>query len=133
VNQILVLGDKHKYIAALIVPSMDKVRAFASAKGLPAGDPETVLRHPALVEEIQRHVDECCKGLAPFERVKRFALVGREFTIDEGEMTPTLKLRRRQIVERFADTIKDLYDDEDKISAEDTGARMSHAVQGASA
>ncbi len=88
---------------------MEKVREFAQAHGLPTDPPQAVLANPALVAAIQQHVDERCADLASFERVKKFALLGQEFTIDDGSMTPTLKLRRRQIVERFGSLVSGLY------------------------
>ncbi len=117
VNQILVLGDKQKYVTALIVPQMDKVREFAQAHGLPTNPPEAALTHPTLIAEVKKHVDARCADLAQFERIKKFALLGREFTIDDGSMTPTLKLRRRQIVERFGELVMQLYDGSDPDAA----------------
>src|SRR4051794_10094285 len=92
VSQALVLGDRRPYVTALIT---------LEAAELPASDaPETL---------VQRIVDEVNSDLSRFEQIKRFAIVPREFSAEEGEVTPTLKLKRRVIEERFADEIENLY------------------------
>ncbi len=131
VNQILVLGDKHKYVTALIVPNMDTVQAFAKSKGIASRSPEDLLADAAVLAEMDAHVKQCCASLAPFERIKRFALLGREFTIDDGSMTPTLKLRRRHIVDRFTETIADLYRGEDAADTSDGAFGMGRPAHGA--
>jgi long-chain acyl-CoA synthetase len=92
VSQALVIGDRRPYVTALIAVDETGVDS--------AGDV------PALV---QKAVDAANRDLARFERIKRFAIVEREFSIEEGEMTPTMKLKRRVIEQRYADTIEQLY------------------------
>ena len=93
VSQALVIGDRRPYVTALITLDAAEV---AKANG----DVQAL---------VQQAVDEVNRELSRFERIKRFAIVPREFTAEEGEVTPTLKLKRRVIEERFADEIESLY------------------------
>jgi long-chain acyl-CoA synthetase len=93
VSQVLVIGDRRPYVTALITLDEGEV---AKANG----DVQAL---------VQQAVDEVNRELSRFEQIKRFAIVPREFTAEEGEVTPTLKLKRRVIEERFADEIESLY------------------------
>jgi len=96
VSQALVLGDRRPYVAALI--TVDP----AVADGLA---PEEVERR------VQAVVDEVNGGLSRFEQIKRFRVLARDFSTEEDEVTPTLKLKRRVVAEHFASEIEDLYSD----------------------
>jgi len=93
VSQALVVGDRRPYVTALI--TLDEAEV-AKANG----DVQAL---------VQQAVDDTNRDLSPFEQIKRFAIVPREFSAEEGEVTPTLKLKRRVIEERFADEIEQLY------------------------
>jgi long-chain acyl-CoA synthetase len=93
VSQALVVGDRRPYVTALI--TLDETEV-----GRTNGDVE------ALVQEA---VDDVNRKLSRYEQIKRFAIVSREFSSEEGEVTPTLKLKRRVIEQRFADEIEQLY------------------------
>ncbi|TML03392.1 MAG: long-chain fatty acid--CoA ligase [Actinobacteria bacterium] len=93
VSQALVVGDRRPYVTALI--TLDEVEV-AKANG----DVDAL---------VQQAVEEVNRNLSRFEQIKRFAVVSREFSAEEGEVTPTLKLKRRVIEERFADEIERLY------------------------
>jgi long-chain acyl-CoA synthetase len=93
VSQVLVIGDRRPYVTALITTDAAEV---AKANG----DVQAL---------VQQAVDKVNRELSRFEQIKRFAIVPREFTAEEGEVTPTLKLKRRVIEERFADEIESLY------------------------
>jgi long-chain acyl-CoA synthetase len=94
VSQVLVIGDRRPYVTALI--TLDEAVTSADA----IGDVQAL---------VQQAVDEVNRELSRFEQIKRFAIVPREFSAEEGEVTPTLKLKRRVIEERFADEIERLY------------------------
>ncbi|HEX5725196.1 MAG TPA: long-chain fatty acid--CoA ligase [Longimicrobiaceae bacterium] len=108
VEQAVVIGNSRQYCTALVVVDAVAVGAWLSGAGEPA--PEDVAAHPSVKELIQREIDAVNDGLPPWEQVKKFALVRRPWSIDTGELTPTLKIKRRVIHERHADEIHALYD-----------------------
>ncbi len=111
VNQVVLIGHGRKFPAALIVPDWEMLRSYAQHKGLDCKTPAEFCRHPRVIDLIQRQVDSVTADLARFERVKRVALIEREMTIEGGELTPTLKVKRRVIDEKYKDLIDRLYAD----------------------
>ncbi len=105
----VVIGDRRPYAAALLAPRYDKLAEFARARGLPAASPAELARLPEVAALIQREVDAVNADLAPYERIKRFALIERDFTIESGELTPTLKVRRSLVEKQYGDKIESLY------------------------
>jgi long-chain acyl-CoA synthetase len=113
------VGDKHKFISALIVPNFAALQEWARSHGVEAESREELVadsRVRALFSEI---VHEVNGGLANFETLKRFRLVTEEWTQDSGELTPSMKLRRRVISERYAEAIGAIYEDEATSSREE--------------
>jgi long-chain acyl-CoA synthetase len=110
VSQVVVIGTGRKQPAALIVPEWEAVKQALSASGddFPE-DRNELSRFPAAVKLVQRDVADLTKGLADYERVRRVALLPEEFSIDRDELTPTLKVKRRVIDEKFGDVIEELY------------------------
>ncbi len=108
VTQIVVLGDKRKFACALVVPNLDNVKKFAAAKAIPDSE---ILKSKAILSEIQRDLEEHSKDLAPFERVKKIALLEKEFTIESGELTPSLKIKRNIVEKRYKEVIDSLYNE----------------------
>lgn len=108
VTQIVVLGDKRKFACALIVPNLDNVKKIAAAQALPDSE---ILKNKAVLSEIQRDLEEHSKDLAPFERVKKIALLEKEFTIESGELTPSLKIKRNVVEKRYKEVIDSLYNE----------------------
>ncbi|HEV2912621.1 MAG TPA: long-chain fatty acid--CoA ligase [Pyrinomonadaceae bacterium] len=109
VNQVVLIGDGRKFPAALIVPDWEQLRSYAQVKGLGLETPQEFCQHPRILDLFQRQVDSLTGDLAKYERVKRIALLEHEFTIEGGEMTPTLKIKRRVINEKYRDVIDRLY------------------------
>lgn len=106
--QIVVVGDKRKFPVALVVPNMDHLKKFAAANNIAESE---ILTNRAVVSEVMRDLDARSKDLASFERVKKIALLGREFTIEDGEMTPSLKIKRNVVEKKYKDLIDGLYAD----------------------
>lgn len=99
VQEAVVFGDGQEYVTALIVPHWDLVRAELGAEGVP----EAMLAERDDVRALLKQaVDQANQGVAPFELIKRFSLLDAPFSIDSGELTPTLKVKRRVVKERFA-------------------------------
>ncbi len=110
IEQVAVIGDDRPYLVALIVPNFGELRQQLRQAGVdvPESDSELV-RLPRAQEIVAAAVEARCAELASWERVKKFALLARPFSIASEELTPTLKLRRNIIQERYADVIEKLY------------------------
>ncbi|MFA1609500.1 AMP-dependent synthetase/ligase [Halobellus rubicundus] len=113
VEQCFVLGDGRKFVSALIVPNFAGLREWADGAGvdLPE-DPEAVVRDDRVRERIEREVDGVNEGLESHERIKRFRLVAEEFSAESDTLTPTMKKKRRNILDRYGDQIEMLYEDD---------------------
>ncbi|MGQ0761881.1 MAG: AMP-dependent synthetase/ligase [Acidobacteriota bacterium] len=110
VNQVVVVGSSRKYPAALIVPDWEALKsALRDAGETLAATNEEIAKQPAAVKTVQLDVTKITAHLADYERVRRVALLPNEFSIDNGEMTPTLKVKRNVIDDRYADLIEQLY------------------------
>ncbi len=94
-------------MTALLTLDPEEAPGFASSHGWPS-DLERLAEHPALREELQRHVDAVNAKLSHVEQVKRFAVLPHDFSPDE-ELTPTLKVKRKVVAEKYADQIEELY------------------------
>jgi long-chain acyl-CoA synthetase len=112
VAQAALVGDRHKFAAALIGPNFVALEAWATQQGVRAASRAELIDHPVVVAAYQVIVDEVNEGLASFETIKRFRLVADDWTLETGELTPSLKLKRRVINEKYASEIADLYKDE---------------------
>ena len=111
VSQVVVVGTGRKQPVALIVPeweNLNEALTEAGEKDLPK-DRTILSKHPAAVKMVQQDISSLTSTLTDYERIRRVALLPHEFTIDGGELTPTLKVKRRVIDERFADVIESLY------------------------
>jgi long-chain acyl-CoA synthetase len=109
VSQAIVVGDRRPYVAALLTLDEAEIGRWAAEEGIEPADLPSLAGDGRVRELIQGVVDEVNLPRSRFEQIKRFALLPRDFSIDEGELTPTLKLRRRTVQERFAAEIDALY------------------------
>ncbi|MCA1631508.1 MAG: long-chain fatty acid--CoA ligase [Acidobacteria bacterium] len=109
VNQVVLVGNGRKFPAALIVPNWTELRAYAEFKGIDARAPEELCRDERVLDLMRRQVDSQCAELSRYERVKRIALLPCELTVEGGEMTPTLKVKRRVVDQKYRDVIERLY------------------------
>jgi long-chain acyl-CoA synthetase len=117
VNQVVLIGNGRKFPAALIVPDWELIESYAQLKGIKGKNHAQLCRHPRIVDLFQRQIDGLTTDLAQYERVKKVALLENELTIEGGELTPTLKVKRRVVDERYRQVIDQLY--------EETGAERS--------
>lgn len=107
--QACAVGDGKNYVAALIVPEMGELTRRLAARGVAAPPADELPRFAPALELVQREIDAANEQLAQYERVKRFALVSEEMSVANGLLTPTLKMKRGRIEERYAAVIADLY------------------------
>jgi long-chain acyl-CoA synthetase len=108
VSQALVIGDKRPYVSALLTLDPAEIGRWAAEEGID-GDAAALAADGRVRELLQSAVDDANRDRSRFEQVKRFAVLPRDFTMEHGEITPTLKLRRRAVQEHFADEIEALY------------------------
>ncbi|HEV8366934.1 MAG TPA: long-chain fatty acid--CoA ligase [Pyrinomonadaceae bacterium] len=110
VSQVVVVGAGRKQPVALVVPDWESLnKALADTGEAFPKDRTELSKHPAVIQIVQRDISSLTSSLADYERIRRVALLPNEFTIDSGELTPTLKVKRRVIDERFGDVIEALY------------------------
>jgi long-chain acyl-CoA synthetase len=108
VSQALVVGDRKPYVAALITLDEVELGRWAAEQGI-EGDVATFARGARVRDLMQEVVDDVNRDRSRFEQVKRFVILPRDFSMEHGEVTPTLKLRRRAVVEHFSDDVEKLY------------------------
>lgn len=106
VQSAVVVGDSKKYLVALLAPDMEAVTKKAQALGL---DSAQVLKHDSVLKEIQDNLAHINKRLAPVEQIKKIALLSHEFSIESGEFTPTLKVKRKFVNQKYQAQIENMY------------------------
>jgi long-chain acyl-CoA synthetase len=116
VGNVAVVGDRHKFASALIMPNFAALEPWAKEHGIPALGRQELVEDPNIRAEYQNIVDKVNATLANFETIKRFRLVPDEWTVDSGELTPSMKLRRRVIAQKYVREIADFYADENTSS-----------------
>ncbi len=111
IAEVMLFGDKKQFISAVVVPDFEWLRRYAELKGLGALDTPALVAHPQVQDYYQRLIREtqAKAGLGSFESVRRFVLLDHEFSLDQGEVTPTLKIRRQQITARYRAELEALY------------------------
>lgn len=118
IGQAALVGDRHKFISTLISPNFKALEDWARQHGVEVGSREELIANPRVMALYNELVLEANKGLANFETIKRFRLVAEEWSQDSGELTPSMKLKRRVINQRYAAVIDALYADEATARAE---------------
>lgn len=119
IAQVCVLGDARRYATALIVPDFQHLEQFARDQGVVSESQQELIRNEKVLELFRTRVDQRTKDLASYEALKCFTLLPEEFTQDKGELTPTLKLKRKVIYEKYRNLIEAMY--QDRARAEKTG------------
>ena len=111
IDQVCLVGDGRKYIAALIVPDFKELKIFAKDNGIQAAHDKELIEHPKVKEIIKKQVDEANGDLARYEQIKYYTVLAAPFTVEAGELTPTLKLKRRIINQKYKDIIESMLRD----------------------
>jgi len=109
VSQAVLIGNERKFASALIVPNFEQLESYLRHKGLEPMSPSEMCSSPVIIDLFERQVAKHTEGLATFESVKKILLLNRELTVETGELTPTLKVRRRIVDEKYRDLIEGLY------------------------
>ena len=109
VSQVVVVGNQRRFAAALVVPNFEMLRSYARIKQIEYASETELVRDPRIIDLVQRQIDKYTADLARYEKIKKVALLDRELTIASGELTPTMKPRRRFIEQKYAAVIDSLY------------------------
>ena len=109
IEQMMVVGPERKFAGALIVPSFENLKVWAAQNNISYGTVHDLIRNPAVLELFKNIVEEFNKHFNHVEQIKKFELCANEWTVDGGELTPTLKLKRKVIMEKYRDAIERIY------------------------
>ena len=110
VSTAVVIAERRNFPSALIVPNFERLRQWAKANGVSADSDAELARDAKSAAMLEAAVLKTCAGLARYEQVKKIALLEREFSIEKGEITPTMKVRRREVEKLYAPVIDKLYE-----------------------
>lgn len=110
IDQIVVIADRYKYVSALIVPAYEMLRRYAQDHGINDATNAQLCANADIHAMLEEHIGSLQQGLANYERIKRFTLLPQPFSMERGEMTNTLKIRRRVIFEHYAKEIEKMYE-----------------------
>ncbi len=111
IEQAATIGDNRKYVSALIVPAFEALEHYAKKKGIAYSSIEELIRKQAIIDFYRKRIDEQTKDLGQVEKVKKFTILTKELTQENGEITATQKIRRKVIAERYKDIIESMYRD----------------------
>lgn len=109
IEQIMVIGENRKFPAALIIPSFPHLKKWCEVKGIPFTTNEEMICNKEIISRIRKEVDEFNKDYGQPEQIKKFELLAHEWTVDSGELTPTLKLKRKIIMAKCEGLVEKIY------------------------
>ena len=109
IAEIVVVGNKRNFPAALVVPDFEKLTVWCARQSITAESADAMAAHPRVTEFILAEIESLSGGFAQYERIKKITVLAKEFTIEDGELTPTLKVKRRVIESRYEHLIDEMY------------------------
>jgi long-chain acyl-CoA synthetase len=109
VNQVVLIGDKKPYVTALLTLNMTQVQSLDGVDRLGDAPASELVQSEPVTKAIQNAVGRINRQLADFERIRRYKILDREFTIEHGELTPTMKVRRLRVLENYKSAVSELY------------------------
>jgi len=112
VSSAVVLGDRKRFISALVVPAFEKLEEYARGNNILFRDRAELVRNEQIVNFIKAEINRSTPNLAAYERIKKIAILDRDFEVEKGEITPTLKIRRDYVEQKYKDIIEALYKEE---------------------
>jgi len=114
IEQMIVVGPERKFTAALIVPAFANLKTWCEKNGIEATNNDQMVHHPKVQEHYKSIIEKYNPQFNPVEQVKKFELLNAEWTINGGELTPTLKLKRKVIMEKYGDAVERIYASDDQ-------------------
>jgi len=112
ISNAVVIGDRRRFITALIVPNFEKIEEYAKFAKIPFADRADLVRNEQVISFLRTEIDRSTPNLASYERIKKIAILDHEFEIERDEITPTLKVKRNIIEKKYRDMIEGLYGDD---------------------
>jgi long-chain acyl-CoA synthetase len=109
IGMAVLIGDKRKFISALISPDIEALTEMAKDLGASTTDPAGLVIDPKVVEYIQKQVQAVNEGLSRYEQIKTFRILPAELSQETGELTPTMKVKRRVVGDKYGDLIDSMY------------------------
>jgi len=109
IEQVLLIGEKRNFISALIVPDFENLMIFAKEQNLNRANPEELIKEQAVLDLIQKEVDERQRHFSNYEKIRKFTLLPEAFSVESGLLTPTMKIKRKVVMEEFGDLIEEMY------------------------
>jgi long-chain acyl-CoA synthetase len=109
ITNAVVLGDRRRFISALIVPEFEKIKEYAEDKNISYRDAKDLIEKEEIIHFILEQVEKSTPALASYEKIKKISLLERDFDIDKQEITPTLKVRRNIVEEKYKNVLESLY------------------------
>jgi len=109
VEQVVVIGDNKKFVSALIVPSFEALEEYAKNNNIAFSSRFELVNRPDIIEFYRKRIEERSQNLAEFEKIKNFILLPEELTVDRNEITPTMKIKRKVVAEKFNEVIDGMY------------------------
>jgi long-chain acyl-CoA synthetase len=109
ISQAVLIGDNRKYCVVLITLDAEEIRRFAKAQGIETNDPAELATHPKIAELVEQEVQAVNRHLASYESIKYYRIVPHDFSQETGELTPSLKVKRKFVSQKYADLIEEMY------------------------
>lgn len=109
IEQIAIIGDQKKFVSALTVPNFEALKKYAEKNKIHFENVEDLINNTHIIEMFKKRFDELQKNFSGYEKIKKFKLLAKEFTIEAGELTATLKLKRKVIYKKYQDIIDSMY------------------------
>lgn len=109
IDQVMVIGDAREYCTAIIVLDRDAIKAWSEKNGVTGMTVEQLVEHQPLISAVERELNVLQKDLSKYEKARKYAFLAEPFTVENGLMTPTLKVKRKVVLERYADVIEAMY------------------------
>jgi len=109
IDQILIIGDKRKFLSALIVPNYEALQSYANDQNITFKNNEDLVKDQKIYQYVNNEVERLTSDIARFEQIKSFRILPEPLTIETGELTPTLKIKRKVVEDKYADLINGMY------------------------
>lgn len=109
IDQFILIGDRRMFLSALIVPDFEALKRYASSLGIDYHDESDLVKKDEIIRFMEKNIQEMQRDLSHYERVRKFTLLDKPLTIENGEITPSLKVRREIVEQRYADAIERMY------------------------
>ena len=109
IEQVAVIGNNRNYVTAIIAPNIEAIKGYAEQNGIKYEYVDELMDNPQICKMMEERITELQKDMAPYEKIKKFRMIKRGFTIESGELTSTLKLRRAVILQNYAAMIEEMY------------------------